>query len=122
MDPRAALLALAKALPEGATVPVPREWILVLLEDVQPSSGPDLTVEQLAARFKRSRSTLRTWCELGRFPGAYRFRNREWRVPPRALAIFEANERERGDRHPVLRPPPADDVVDLSDWRRAAPR
>jgi hypothetical protein len=120
-DRRSVLIVLARDLPAGAAVPVPREWLLELLGESSSAADPDLRVEELARRFGRSRSTIRTWCELNRFPGAYRFQNREWRVPAGALAIFEATERERAGK-PQRSPegpsgaPPG--MVDLSDWRR----
>jgi hypothetical protein len=119
-DHRAALLVLARDLPPGAAVPVPREWLLQLLEGCERPVAADLCVRDLAARYGRSLATVRTWCELGRFPGAYRFQNREWRVPTPALAIFEAAERGRGataNETPATTRP-AGRVVDLSDWRR----
>ena len=45
----------------------------------------DLTVAEVATRFGRRSSTVRLWVERGAFPGAYRFRGREWRIPPAAL-------------------------------------
>ena len=93
-DVRDHLRALADAAPVGSMLTVPRDWIVDL---VGPTTAPmpvDLTVPQLAARFGRSASTVRWWIECQRFPGAYRLRGREWRVPPSALAAFEAAERD----------------------------
>jgi hypothetical protein len=121
IDRRASLLAIARDLPAGAAVTVPREWILELFGEAEISTAADLRVRDLAERYHRSPATVRTWCELGRFPGAYRFQNREWRVPAPSLAIFEAAERERAGRprgSDATAAPAAGEVVDLSDWRR----
>ena len=42
-------------------------------------------------------STVRGWCEAGRFPGAYKLHDREWRIPAAALETFEGQgpRRER---------------------------
>jgi hypothetical protein len=109
---RAALQALTEALPEGAVVPVPREWLLELLAGSSeapwpgPSLGADLTVADLARRFGRARSTIRQWLEQGAFVGAYHFRGgREWRVPPASQpaadhpAVPVLHHRARGDGH-----------------------
>ena len=130
MTPAAAagLRALAEALPAGAAVPVPREWLLELLAGspepalpTVPSVTPaDLTVAQLAARFGRKPSTVRGWLDRHLIPGAYRFQGREWRVPAAALAAFEATQRSprtsRGERGSGPRGAP----VDLGAWRSAS--
>jgi hypothetical protein len=77
-EARRALQVLASALPEGASVPVPREWLLELLsgenETAQTAvASADLTVADLAKRFGRHSSTVRAWLEGGMFPGAYKF-------------------------------------------------
>src|SRR5690349_10092673 len=100
MTPEAAagLRTLAEALPAGVPVPVPREWLLDLLAGQAAVAGSlvDATVDQIAARFGRAASTIRGWCEAGRFPGAYKLHDREWRIPAAALEAFEAQERQRG--------------------------
>ncbi len=117
---REGLRRLAEALPAGSAVPVPREWLLELLGAERAEAAADLTVPQIAERFGRSASTVRWWIESDRFPGAYRLRGREWRVPPAALAAFEAAERDTATAKP--RPVPAGPrraaVVDLGDWRK----
>jgi excisionase family DNA binding protein len=94
---RAALRSLASALAPGAAVSVPREWLLELLEGSSrtpmPPTHADLTVAELCARFGRKKSAVRAWLERGDFPGAYRLRGREWRIPPEALGAFEAAQR-----------------------------
>lgn len=102
---RQALRELAEALPIGAALAVPREWLLDLLGSGEergtvPPTGspppPDLTVGALAKRFDRAPATVREWCERQVFAGAYRFRGREWRVPLASVLAFEAEEREKG--------------------------
>jgi hypothetical protein len=111
-----ALRALALALPAGTAVPVPREWLLELLAgqgSPAPVTTPDPTVEEIAQRFGRASSTIRGWCEAGRFPGAYKLHDREWRIPAAALETFEAMVRGRAtaNRH---------EVQSLGDWRHAS--
>ena len=126
MIDRTALRALAEALPVGTAVPVPREWILELLGGgvIAQTSAPEVAdpaIPQLAARFKRSPSTIRGWIELGRFPGAYRLRGREWRVPAAGVAAFEAAERNGGSstsESKVSAAAPAGRTVDLGAWRK----
>lgn len=122
------LRALANALPAGTALPVPREWVLELLDRIdgqEPASTPapaDLTVSDLAGRFNRSPSTVRWWIECGRFAGAYRLRGREWRVPPAALQAFEEAERAAAPQAPTPPNPtprrPRGRVVDLGAWRK----
>jgi hypothetical protein len=116
----AGLRALAEALPVGAAVPVPREWVLELLAagvSTAAAAAPmDPTVEAVASRYGRAPSTVRGWCEAGRFPGAYKLHDREWRIPSAAIEAFDAVQRERpaGRRGGGVR--------SLDDWRRASRR
>lgn len=106
------LRALAELLPPGAAVSLPREALLEALaggslhtSGLAPAPPGDLTVEEVAARFRRKPSTVRAWLEAGRFPGAYhlpasgkldrkgRPRRGAWRVPPGALDAFATQER-----------------------------
>jgi hypothetical protein len=111
---QSALRVLAEALPEGSVVPVPREALLVLLNGQlagnpagQGRAGPavDATVRVVAGEFSRSPSTIREWCEAGLFPGAYKMRGREWRIPAAAIEAFQEHERSasspRGPRIPT---------------------
>jgi len=98
---RDALRTLARGLPAGTPVPVPAELLLELL-DSEPHApanlvSSDLTVAQVAARYGRAPSTVRGWCDVNRFAGAYRLNGREWRIPPSALESFDAAQR-RGHR------------------------
>jgi helix-turn-helix protein len=113
------LRALAEALPAGAVVPVPRDWLLELLAaaDASPAARPaDPTVEEVATRYGRAPSTVRGWCEAGRFPGAYKLHDREWRIPAAGIEAFEVTERqrERPAGHRGRR------VQSLGDWRHAS--
>jgi len=87
---RDALRRLAEALPPGAPLTVPREWILALLGDGGATDGPDYTVAELAAVFSRSESTVRGWCDGGEFEGAYKLGGKSWRVPRAAVPAFRA--------------------------------
>jgi helix-turn-helix protein len=114
------LRALAEALPAGSAVPVPREFLLDLLAELgtsEPAVAPmDPTVEAVAARYGRAPSTVRGWCEAGRFPGAYKLHDREWRIPVAAIEAFDGQQR-RGPR-PAGRGGPG--VRSLSDWRHVS--
>ncbi|MFN0178967.1 MAG: helix-turn-helix domain-containing protein [Gemmatimonadales bacterium] len=99
-----------------------RDWILEVTGPASPDArgergvaDPDLTVHDLAERFGRKPPTVRMWLEAGRFPNAYRFQGREWRVPVTDLDAFETQERERA-RAPQATGPAAP-IVDLSVWR-----
>lgn len=85
----------------------------------RPLAPADLTVKQLAARFDRSPSAIKSWILAGRLPGSYRLRGREWRIPPEAVAAFEAAERRRSAPESAT---PARPRGKLSDWRRHRPR
>ena len=118
----ARILVLAKALPEGASVPVPREWLLELLSCEEGPvrtnvASADLTVADLATRFGRHSSTVRAWLERGMFPGAYKFMgSREWRVTTAALAAFEAGQ--RAGKSQAGKHPGSGKAIDLGAWRR----
>jgi hypothetical protein len=122
-EARRALQVLASALPEGVSVPVPREWLLELLSGENETAltavaSADLTVADLAKRFGRQTSTVRAWLERGMFPGAYKFMGgREWRVPLQALSAFETGQR-KGTPQSVAGCT-AGKPFDLGAWRRA---
>lgn len=107
MTARDTLAALVRAYPDGASVPVPKSWLLELLSS-EPVNGArsadepaleievDLDCTRVAALLGRSASTVRNWCAAGVIPGAYRLRGRrEWRVPRGALITFQQRERQR---------------------------
>ena len=101
-------------LPAGASLTLPREALLEALGEVGGTTDVgDLTVSQVAERFGRCESTVRSWLAAGILRG-YRLRGREWRVPAAALAEFEQAERE-GREVEVGE----GQAVDLGSWRRA---
>ena len=110
---------LADRLPPGSSITLAGAWLREQLEDVPPDgavlSDGDLTIAQLATRFGRAPSTVRAWIEAKRFPGAYKLRGREWRVPPAAIAAFTDAERRQP---PAVRAGHAT-ASKLSDWRKA---
>lgn len=116
----AGLRAVAEALPAGSALPVPREILLELLaargEATMATGVADPTVEVVADRYGRATSTVRGWCEAGRFPGAYKLHDREWRIPQAAIETFDATQRER--QAGCRRAP----VQSLGDWRRDSRR
>lgn len=113
------LLDLLEALPDEAMVPV--GWVRSKLQAEADDEAEDigggqelLRVPELAERFDRSESTIRSWCRDGRLTGAYRLRGREWVVPTDAVEAFQAEQRKAdGDPGPVGRGP----AVDLGAWR-----
>lgn len=126
MTPRDALRALVDASPPDAVLSVPARWLSALLSDAMPPSRPaealslDLTVNDLAERMNRKPSTVRTWCERGELPGAYRNRGREWRIPPSAVEAMQ-REQAKQQRAPRSRPTARRGVTDLGAWRQHVP-
>jgi excisionase family DNA binding protein len=109
--------ALVQAAPPDGTVTV--AWLAELLEHEAATSEAredDLTVEDVAAAFGRAVSTVRSWCQAGRIPGAYRLRGREWRIPPAGLDAFRVGE-QSGLSAPLARAP-SSAAVDLGRWRK----
>jgi helix-turn-helix protein len=92
VTPLERLREAAALLPAGTSLTVTREALLEALGGVDRPVGPDLTVAELSERFHRAPSTIRAWCEAGRFPDAYRLNGRDWRVPPAALEAFRAGQ------------------------------
>ena len=85
---------LLAELPDEALVPV--GWVRGQL-GVRAAVG--LTVEEAADQFHRSTSTVRAWCRDGRLPGAYLLRNREWRIPPAAMASVDSDGRRQASEN-----------------------
>lgn len=98
--------------PPGSLVPV--EAVRPLLEsDGADGAGSawDLSVQEVAELLGRAPSTIRGWIGEGLFPGAYRLRGREWRIPRRDLTRLRENDspvRDAGS-------------ADLGSWREVLP-
>ncbi len=95
------LRQLAERLPPGGSLTLTRAGLLELAgvdgDQADEETMPvDFTVAQLAARFHRSASTIRDWCEHGRFEGAYKLNGRDWRIPQAGVSAFLAQQ--RGER------------------------
>jgi excisionase family DNA binding protein len=105
-------------LPDAALVPV--GWVREHLQEApapaQEAVEVDLDLRAASALYGRSVSTLRSWCQEGRLPGAYRLRGREWRIPRESLARFQ--EAQRRTASPENRKPSPRGDGDLSAWRR----
>ena len=123
-DLRAAYRAVFEAFPPGASVTLLREHALQLLgggavAPFQPSLEADLTCKTAGAIIGRHDSTVRSMCERGEFPNAYRHNGREWRIPAGAVRSYQSAQRsgqhsvERNQRQAGGRPP------DISAWRKA---
>jgi hypothetical protein len=92
------LRELAERLPPGASLSLTREGLLELAgreedEPDQPQGQRDFTIADLAARFHRSASTIRGWCEHRCFEGAYKLNGRDWRVPVKGVDAFLSKQR-----------------------------
>ena len=109
---RAKLRALLEALPPEGQLTLSRDSLLQLTDC---SGGPvaesapagrlpeaDLTPEEFGAVLHRSPVTVRSYCNAGLLPGAYRLRGRQWRIPRAALEEFQESERKA---HETGRPP-----------------
>lgn len=103
------LRELAERLPPGGSLVLTREGLLELAVDSghadQAAARAELTVGELATRFHRSPSTVRGWCEHGRFEGAYKLNDRDWRIPLAAVDAFLAEQRSKSP------------VTQLGAWR-----
>src|SRR2546426_7588935 len=100
------LRELAERLPPGGSLTLTRDGLLNLaaLDGGQADEAavpPDFTVVELAARFHRSASTVRDWCEHGRFEGAYKLNGRDWRIPQAAVDTFLGEQRRKGPVAPL---------------------
>ncbi len=61
-----------------------------------PGTGMDLSARDLGAHFDRSASWAKAEIRAGRFDGAYRLPNREWRVPEASVEAYRAAQRGHG--------------------------
>jgi len=113
------LLALAEALPEGATVSLDAAALrrLAGIEEAERDAAAapldDLDAEAAGRAIGRSASTVRDWCAHSRIAGCYRL-GRSWRIPRAALRAFLDAQAPR-DRDERRDPRP----VDLGRWRRS---
>ncbi len=105
------LRELADRLPTGGSLTLTRDALLELAGvgngQLEAGAVADLNVAALAARFHRSPSTVRDWCEQGHFEGAYKLNGRDWRIPEAAVDAFVARQRRQ----------PQEQLVRLSAWR-----
>ncbi len=125
MNPLEQLRKAVAVLPPGTLVTLPREALLDVLgggggdgaaatgSDGPPAVAVDLTVTDLAQRFRRHPSTIRQWLESGRLEG-YKLLGREWRVPLTAVAAFQEHQRHGRERGGS----PARGAPSLGDWRK----
>jgi len=128
MNPLEQLRTAAAALPPGTLVTLPREALLDVLGGGRGGRGDgaaatggdepaavavDLTVTDLAQRFRRHPSTIRQWLEAGRLEG-YKLFGREWRVPLAAVAAFQDQQSHGPEREGSL----ARGAPSLGDWRK----
>jgi excisionase family DNA binding protein len=114
------LLTRLEAMPPGSLVP--RDWLLSELdgaaesgEEEREAVSGDLTLEEVAKRLGRSKTTVRGWCTAGQLRG-YKLNNREWRVPVSALEQFLEEQRAGTSSKP--KPSRAAEDADLGSWRK----
>jgi len=119
---RIQLVALLRALPDSALVPV--GWLRGMLTADSPTEGlstepgaalvHDFSAKEVGLALGRSASTVRRWLEEGLFVGAYKLRGKSWRVPADSMELFKQAQ--------VASPPAALQPMhgSLSDWRRKA--
>ena len=112
MNPLEQLRTAAAALPPGTLVTLSREVLLDVLGggrgdgatatggDEPGAVAVDLTVIDLAQRFRRHPSTIRLF-------------GREWRVPLAAVAALQDQQ-----RHGERRSSPTRGAPSLADWRK----
>src|SRR5712692_532022 len=122
MNPLEQLRTAVAALPAGTLVTLPREALLDVLGggggdraaegDGSPQVAVDLTVTDLAQRFRRHPSTIRQWLESGRLEG-YKLFGREWRVPLAAVAAFQDQQRFGSGSDSAVK-----NRTSLGDWRK----
>lgn len=98
MSPGDRLRELAERLPLGGSLTLTRDGLLELAagDEGQPDQGTaraEFTAAELAARFHRSASTIRGWCEHGCFEGAYKLNGRDWRIPQTDVDEFLSKQR-----------------------------
>ena len=117
------LRQIVDAMPDSGTVTLPvselRAW---LEEDIDTADSDrnhlaDFTCKQLAAELGRTSACIRGWCSAGKLAGAYRLRDREWRIPRASLERFLDAERTRA---PKPRRTSQAKPVDLGAWRHSA--
>jgi excisionase family DNA binding protein len=122
---RDSLAAIVAACPPDATVPV--RWLGELLAadsdtpSIAPAESPvvDLSVAEVAQRFRKGPSTIRQWCQSGELAGAYRLHGKGWRVP---LSAIEAMQRAQASKHATMATSKQAPSDDLGAWRAHVPR
>ena len=80
----AAVVAALRQLADALEAETPRDDVL--------------TSAQLGARLHRSASTIRGWCEKGKFAGAFKLSGKDWRIPIAALEAFVADQQQKSWR------------------------
>lgn len=113
---------LIEALPQGASVELPRQALVRWLEEDGESAAErperpvaDLTVGDIAEAHDKAPSTVREW--LQEVPGTYRLGN-ELRIPRRAWRAWLDSLADDGESGPArVRSKP---TASLGDWRDSA--
>ncbi len=105
-------------LPDTALVPV--SWVRAQLdaEPVVAADAPELAVAAFARLVGRSAATVRSWCERGLVPGAYKLpgdhRRAAWRIPAASVQAF----RQRSAAPELVVVKAGESGPDLGAWRQ----
>lgn len=116
-SPVSRLLAALAGLPDASLIPVGWVRSLVDTEPPVPVDAPELAVAAFARLVGRSAATVRSWCERGLVPGAYKLpgdrRRAAWRIPAASVVAF----RQRNSS-PELVVTAGAAAPDITAWRR----
>jgi len=120
------LVEALASLPDTALVPV--GWVRALLDTPAPVpvDTPELSVSAFGRLVSRSGATVRSWCERGLIPGAYKLpgdrRRAAWRIPSASVAAFRQRNASNTSTTPTPEPVAAAPERDLGAWRRVGRR
>lgn len=120
---RESLARMADALPPGAAVLLPADWLRAQLEaevGTEDDGVADMTVREVAEKLGRSVSTVRGWLSAGLIPESYKFGGKQWRVTRAGLSEFLA--RQRNGKAPAGPGLGMSSSADLASWRKLPAR
>jgi hypothetical protein len=108
------LEAMVDGMPPGSLITLSVDWLSrEMAVDARQDPEELLTLEDVASRDGRVVSTVRTWCNSGKLPGAFRLNGRDWRVPAQSLTAWR--ESQQNPTPKAASDPPNDDI---GSWRR----
>ncbi len=86
---------MIEALPDSASVTLDVETLKGWLHDEPDGIERDLTVDDVAAFFRRSPTTVRAWCRTGTLP-AYKLNGGEYRITAHSVKEYQNRQRRNG--------------------------